>query len=174
MELKAPKYEEVMKVRDWRNDTMESLRTSFPLTEKMQLDFFEDVVNNRDSCHRYYSLYHDNLFVGFGGLTNIQWENRCAEISLIIDPLSRKKNYGSLAVSELLKTAFNSLNLNMVFGEVYTCNKALDFWKKMASIWNCYTTTLYSRKFWDGKYYDSLYFSVDKRRYENQQNDFLQ
>ena len=165
MKLRPPTRENLEKVRLWRNDLMESLRTPFMMTKEQQEDFY-DTISSGTSVHRYYELWDNGEFVGLGGITYIQWENRCGEISLILSPDSRGKGIGRNAVAELYRTAFNELNLNMVFGECYSCNRAMAFWINTTRQYNGNETVLWDRKYWNGKYYDSIYFSVTKEQYE--------
>jgi RimJ/RimL family protein N-acetyltransferase len=165
MKLKPPTKENLELVRQWRNECMETLRTPYMLTEQQQEDFYDSLCS-RTSPHRYYELWSDGRFVGLGGITYIQWENRCGEISLILAPDARGCGLGRRAVSELYRTAFNELNLNMVFGEVYDCNKAVPFWEKQCRRYNGYITDMPDRKYWNGNYHWSRYFSVTKEKYE--------
>jgi len=96
-----------------------------------------------------------------GGLTNIQWENRLAEISLIIGPKHRKKGSGTEAVDLLFDEAFNRMGLKTVFGECYKTNTNLGFWEHIVEKYKGYSTTLPNRKFWNKEFYDSYYFSID-------------
>jgi RimJ/RimL family protein N-acetyltransferase len=135
------------------------------LTEQQQEDFY-DTLCARTSVHRYYELWDDGQFVGLGGITYIQWENRCGEISLILAPDARGRGLGRTAVAELYRTAFNELNLNMVFGECYCCNKAEKWWHALVYNYKGFAKHLPQRKYWNGRYWDSLYFSVTKEQYE--------
>jgi RimJ/RimL family protein N-acetyltransferase len=97
------------------------------------------------------------------GLTDISPENGSAEISLIVAPRYRHSGtrYGSRTVEAILVEAFMRMRLETVYGEVYTCNTdAVVFWKTIAERLSAYTTTLPRRKFWNGKLWDSLYFSI--------------
>lgn len=152
-------------VRRWRNEALFSLRTPYYLTKEMQEDFYKNVVCNRNSSHRYWAITNPKL-IGIGGLTNIGWENRIAEISLIIDPNRQKRGFGEKAVELLLDQAFNYLNLKTVFGECYFSNKAAGFWKKITEKYEGFQTRLPNRKFWDGSYWDSYYFSIDKDKWK--------
>ena len=165
MKLKPVTKENLELVRQWRNDCLEALRTPYPLTKEQQEDFYVS-LSSRESPHRYYELWHDGKFIGLGGITYIQWENRCGEISLILAPDCRGRGLGRDAVSLLLQNAFHELNLNMVFGECYQCNLAYAFWFDLMADYDGYTTILYHRKYWQGKYWNSLYFSVTKAQYE--------
>ena len=146
-------------VRKWRNDELQFLRTPYRLTEEMQDDFYESVVCNRDSKHRYYALKENGVFVGMGGLTNIEWENGCAEISLIINPDMRGHGYGISAVQYMLMEAFNSLRLETVHGEVYECGN-VGFWQKVVEQYEAFSVWLPNRKYWQGALWDSLWFQL--------------
>jgi len=159
-------------VRDWRNKELQFLRTPYRITEIMQDAFFDNVINDRDSKHRYFAIMNDEkitpyvnepyietTFIGMTGLTNIEWENGTAEISLIINPDYRGKGYGKKSVDLLLHEAFDSMRLYSIYGEVYECgNKG--FWDKIVEYNNGYKTKLQDRKFYNGIMYDSMWFSI--------------
>jgi hypothetical protein len=136
------------------------LRTPFFLTREMQASFYEKVCCDRSSPHRYWALRaEDRLFVGMAGLTNIQWENGLAEISLLIDP--DRSGIGRVAVDLILSEAFEQMRLHTVFGECYEHNPAMGFWKKMVEHHDGFSTRLPGRKYWGGGYRWSYYFSFD-------------
>lgn len=170
-------------VREWRNAEPQFLRTPHMITEKMQDEFYDNVINNRDSKHRYFAVkdeetFIDNVhlntttkiykeqntritFVGMGGLTNIEWENGTAEISLIIAPEYRGQGKGKEAVDLLLDMAFKSMRLNTIWGEVYTCGN-VGFWKSIVKKYDAFSTILPSRKMWNSVYHGSMWFSVHR------------
>ena len=151
-------------VREWRNAEPQFLRTPYKLTKEMQEGFYDNVVCNRNSNHRYFAIRDEFSFVGMGGLTNIEWENGCCEISLILDPKSRGKGYGGRSVDLLLDYAFGSLRMENVYGEVYACGNH-EFWKHVVEVKNGYWTTLRGRKFFDGKMWDSYWFSIGREKW---------
>lgn len=163
MRLEPLTFEQCEKVRIWRNAEMECWRTPFMLTEEMQKEFYQRCCD-RNSPHRYWALIKVNdIFAGMGGITYIQWENRIGEITFIIDPNYRKDGNGEKAVDLLLDQAFNHLNLQTVFGECYEVNaEGIVFWEKLKEKYNGYETALPNRKYYKGKYWRSLYFSIDK------------
>lgn len=165
--------DDVETIRGWRNDAREALRTPFLLTAEMQTDFYDKVVCNRDAPHRYWALVAgpedaDHLkravvstLVGMGGLTNIQWENGLAEISLFIDPDLAGKGLGIAAVDLLLEEAFDRMRLDAVCGECYFCNPAgVNFWNTVVAAHGGTDVTLPLRKFWRGQSYGSMYFTL--------------
>ncbi len=163
MKLDVLTKQQCEKVRLWRNELPESLRTPYGLTEDMQEDFYKNTICNRNSPNRYWALIDEGVFIGMGGITNIQWENRLGEISLIINPEYRNKGLGEKAVWLILNQAFNYMNLKTVYGECYKCNPAYSFWEKLN---NVKISDLPNRKFWNGKYYNSLYFSIDNENFK--------
>ena len=175
--LSVPTKEDVEKARQWRNEVLETLRTPFPLTKEMQEDFYHNVICNRQAPSRFWAVQRvwdekhlagktEAKFqtVGLVGLVGIEWENRLAEISMMINPSEKGKGYGTKALGLLLAKGFRELNLENIYGECYTCNPAICFWKKMIARYSIlsYSTTLPNRKFWDGKYWDGLYFNFER------------
>ncbi len=160
MNLSVLTIQNVEEVRRWRNEDISGYRTPYLLTAEAQRDFYEDVVCNRDSPHRYWAVIDDG-FIGMGGITHICWENRIGEISLIIDPQKRNQKLGEKAVELLLDAAFNQMGLKTVFGECYFSNPALPFWRWIVQKYAGFMTPIPNRKFWDGKFWNALYFSID-------------
>ena len=153
------------KVREWRNDARETLRTPYMLTQEMQADYYRDVICNRDSRTRYWAFIEKigesgvmDKLLGYGGIENIEWENRRGEISLLINPEFRRKGHGTEAVKIILHEAFRNLSLDHVYAEVYECGN-VEFWKQQVQLHNAETTRLPVTKFWGGTYYDSLLFT---------------
>lgn len=167
MRLATPTVGEGEVVRIWRNDCCETLRTARELTANQQEQFIKS-LDDPLCPHRYWSILDAECnLVAFGGLTFIQWESRIAEISLIVRPELRNMGVGLSAAELILERGFSRLNLQTIFGECYNVRKeSVEFWKKLAAKYNGYQTVLPKRKFWTGKYYDSLYFSIDRDDYE--------
>jgi len=170
MKLEVLTLDQLQQVREWRNNELQFLRTPYLITEKMQEEFYTNVINSRNSKHRYFALTYEalerdiskkhvtiNRFYGIGGLTNIEWENGTAEISLIINPEYRGKGKGKVSVSLLLDEAFNNMRLESVYGEVYDCGNR-GFWENRVKELGAYRTDLKHRKFHDGKMWDSMWF----------------
>jgi len=156
----------------WRNNFRQSLRTPIMLTEEMQDDFFDRVARDRHSEDRYWEIrekteaYRDipagDTFLGLGGLTDIEWENRLAEISVFISPFWHKRGYGRAAVRLLCEEGFNTMGLETILGEAFLCNPNWKFWDKLTDEFMGFKTQLPDRKFWAGQHYPSLYFSWNR------------
>lgn len=152
------------RVRGWRNKDLVGLRTPYLLTEEMQARFYEDVVCSRTSQHRFWAVLQHQRPVGMVGLTNIIWENGTAEISLVVSPGKQGRGIGTAAVGLVLHEAFQSMRLHAVYGEVYACNSAYDFWVKAARRFGARPdldfARLTDRKFLNGRWWDSMAFTI--------------
>ena len=56
MKLETLTREQIQQAREWRNSESQFLRTPYLITEQMQNEFFDNVINNRDSKHRYFAI----------------------------------------------------------------------------------------------------------------------
>lgn len=162
--FKALSLEDCELVRQWRNEDISMLRTCRQTTKDEQQKFYFDIVSNPKSDCRYWGVWSGTTLIGMAGLVNISWENSHAEISLIVRPTSRQQGYGDKIVTELLVEGFNKLNLQNIYGECYANSPHMPFWNAMIRKHGAYDTTLPQRKFWDGQYFDSVYFNF-KRPY---------
>jgi len=182
MKLKCLSLSDLEQIRKWRNEQTEMLRTSFPLTKEMQEDFYKNVICNRQSNSRFWVIIGNSNkeldkdfygksvscanteLIGMCGLENIQWENRLAEISLILEPEYNDDNLQK-ALNILLHEGFANMNLENIYTEVYECSYMHRFWIESANKYNAKLVILPNRKYWNGKYYDSEYINFNKERY---------
>lgn len=179
MHLGALTLDQCQQVSIWRNKELAPYRTPYMLTDKMQKDFYDSVVSDRKSNHRFWSLietmksdkssstwgkitYEYIKFIGLGGLVDISLENRAAEISLVIDPELRGEGYGEKAVDMILDKAFNYMNLDHVYGECYNCSPSLNFWLKICEKKGVTLYKLPVRKYYNNDYYGSIYFNFTR------------
>jgi len=170
MKLKELTLEDCERVRQWRNNCLESLRTPFLLTKEMQEQFYRDIICNRNARARYWGVWIEyggescraDEFIGMIGLENIEWENRRAEISIILNPEYRGKGYGEQAVDLLLEQGFTYLNLENIWGECFLCNSAIGFWKEIVKKYYGFAFTMQNTKYCKGQYYNSYYFNITR------------
>ncbi len=122
------RHADIQTLRDWRNRQIDVLRQKHPLSEEDQERWFEEIVLPTHATEEprflLVSILLDEAFVGYGGLTNIDWEHRRAEVSFLVDPervanpeLYRDDFTSFLAF--LQKWAFGTLELNRLFTETY-------------------------------------------------------
>ena len=78
-------------LRRFRNAQIDVLRQAEPISEGAQERWFDEVVvpahrDPRPPMILVSILDADGSFVGYGGLTNLDWEARRAEVSFLVDP----------------------------------------------------------------------------------------
>jgi len=174
LKLKALSAEDYEQVRQWRNECLPALRTPFLLTAEQQEQFYREVVCSRQANARYWGVWNADLLIGMAGLEGIQWENRLAEISLLLNPEYPMDKYGEEALKLLLHEGFMNLNLENIFTEVYACSPAFDFWLDIAEEYDCSTAILPGRKYHGGYYWDSLYINFEREDFSEYENLILE
>tara|TARA_B100000767_G_C19685937_1_gene501757 strand:- start:447 stop:1007 length:561 start_codon:yes stop_codon:yes gene_type:complete len=120
--------EDIEKIREWRNNQKNILRQNKDIQKKQQLKYFENNVwperLTKNPAQILFTIKHENLSIGYGGFTNISWENKRAEISFLLDTkiIDNKILYKKI-FSNFLKIikniAFIELKFNKVFTETY-------------------------------------------------------
>ena len=83
------RYEDRFAIMKWRNEQIYHLRQARPLTEEDQQWYFDNVVSklydNPQPDQILFSYLEENTCIGYGGLVHINWIDRNAEISFIMD-----------------------------------------------------------------------------------------
>ena len=106
----------------WRNEQLYHLRQLKPLTESEQLDYFENVIEklfDLDQPNQLLFSYLENgVCIGYGGLVHINWADKNAEISFIINTELEKdffEFHWSQYLTLLQEIAFKNLRFHKIF-----------------------------------------------------------
>ena len=158
MILEAMTLDDAQVVRTWRNDRPDALRTPYPLSESEQRAWYVD----HDG--RFFSLIEDDILAGYGGIQHVQWESRIGELSLLMAPEYEHARAEGLDL--ILWQAFDAMRLDTVYAEVYECNRDIAWWRWFAGGPECTIARLPNRKWYQARYWNSLYISIDRRAYE--------
>ncbi len=116
------RYEDRLDIMKWRNEQMYHLRQSELLTEEKQNLYYQNVVSalfeQKQPQQILFSYLKNGKCIGYGGLVHINWVDKNAEISFIMDTALEKdefelhwNNYLEL----IEKIAFKELNLHKLF-----------------------------------------------------------
>lgn len=108
--------------------------------------------------------------IGACGLTDIDFINRRAEFSLYIMATYQKQGYGQKSLSALLEKAFNSYNLNIVWGETFDGNPAISTFEKLGFVKEGTRRQFYYRK---GVYIDAHLYSISREEWSQQSRSAL-
>ena len=123
------RHADIQTLRDWRNRQLDVLRQRAPLSEEEQERWYEEVVLPTHGSDRprflLVSILEDGeRFIGYGGLTNVDWDHARAEVSFLLDPdrtEDPERYRGDLAtfLAFLKEWAFRTLGLHRLHTETY-------------------------------------------------------
>jgi len=116
------RMEDRFDIMNWRNDQLYHLRQSKLLTEEDQNKYFNEVIvklfDQELPEQILFSYLEGEKCIGYGGLVHINWLDKNAEISFIIDTSREKsefqKHWG-IYLDLLQQIAFQDLKLHKIF-----------------------------------------------------------
>jgi RimJ/RimL family protein N-acetyltransferase len=121
-EIVPIRYEDRFLIMKWRNEQIYHLRQSSPLKPTDQDYYFNNVVNKLFTQIQpdqiLFSYLYNGDCIGYGGLVHINWANKDAELSFIMDTSLELKNFSlhwSIFLSLIQSVAFDELALNKIY-----------------------------------------------------------
>ena len=169
------RYEDRYAIMDWRNEQMYHLRQNKKLTKKEQDAYFNDVLkknlNEKKPAQILFSYLEREQCIGYGGFVNINWVDKRAEMSFLIDTslkgnFQRYEKYFSNFIKLLKIVGFEEIGFNRIFTETYSFRKEhIKILEQNAFI---YEGTMKEHIFMnqDNKFYDSILHGSIKKYYE--------
>lgn len=116
------RFEDKTKIMQWRNEQIYHLRQTNRLTEQDQDSYFENVLSKMFEQQQpnqiLFSFLENGECIGYGGLVHINWTDKNAEISFIMQTTLETKRFSEIWTGYLFlleKVAFNDLKLHKVF-----------------------------------------------------------
>lgn len=116
------RMEDRFDIMKWRNEQIYHLRQDKPLTPENQDYYFKNVVdklfNEEHPNQILFSFLENDICIGYGGLVHINWIDKNAEISFIMNTELEKDYftiYWSTFLQLLEKVAFHELGLHKIF-----------------------------------------------------------
>jgi hypothetical protein len=110
------------KIMVWRNEQLYHLRQKQPLTVEDQDNYFYNVVSkifDADQPNQIlFSFLENEICIGYGGLVHINWKEKNAEISFIMDTKLEKESFEKiwLIYLDLIEqVAFNDLKFKKIY-----------------------------------------------------------
>lgn len=120
---------DIESLRGFRNAQVDVLRQVEQISPERQRRWFDDVVAPAQADARppmvLVSILDDEeRFLGYGGLTNLSWDSRRAEVSFLVDPERARQDElyrrdMASFLDFLAELAFKRLGLNRLFAETY-------------------------------------------------------
>lgn len=116
------RYEDRLNIMQWRNEQIYHLRQATPLTEINQEIYFKNVVaklfEQEHPNQILFSYLKNGECIGYGGLVHINWIDKNAEISFIMNTKLEKNEFHfhwKTYLNLLEKVAFKELKLHKIF-----------------------------------------------------------
>lgn len=128
LSISAVQPEHIEQIRVWRNEQMDVLRQTRPISIAEQISYFDTHIW-RDMESPYpkqilVAIHEDGIFIGYGGLVHISWNDSRAEVSFLIrtDLMSDSASVDTIFSSYLgliKHLAFRDLGLNRLVTETF-------------------------------------------------------
>jgi len=158
------RFEDRMIIMNWRNEQIYHLRQTGSLTEEDQNNYFNNVVSilfdQEKPQQILFSYLKNEECIGYGGLVHINWIDKNAEISFIMNTILEKdffefhwKNYLLL----LQEIAFNEIGLHKIYTYAFDLRPRLYVALQEAGFKHEATLKQHCR--FNGKYMDVLIHS---------------
>jgi RimJ/RimL family protein N-acetyltransferase len=116
------RYEDRDEIMNWRNEQIYHLRQSKALTKEDQDNYFNTIVSKlfdeTSPKQLLFSFLEKDECIGYGGLVHINWIDKHAEISFIMNTKLERDNfekYWSAYLTLIKQLAFNELCLHKIF-----------------------------------------------------------
>ena len=116
------RFQDRISIMNWRNEQMFHLRQNQQLTLEVQNNYFENTVkslfNQNQPNQLLFSFLKEGVCIGYGGLVHINWIDKNAEISFIMDTSLEEKyfeEYWGIYLSLIQQLAFEELRLHKIY-----------------------------------------------------------
>lgn len=116
------RFKDRFDIMKWRNEQMYHLRQAQPLTETAQDNYFNTTVKSlfdqEQPGQLLFSFLKDDVCIGYGGLVHMNWIDKNAEISFIMDTSLEKTSFHrnwSTYLNLIEELAFNDIGFHKLF-----------------------------------------------------------
>ena len=158
------RYEDRLAKMKWRNEQIYHLRQEKPLTTQDQDHYFNTVVaklfNQTEPNQILFSYLENDVCIGYGGLVHVNWIDKNAEISFVMNSNLEKYSFQfhwETYLSLIEKVAFRELNFYKIF--TYAFDLRPKIYKALENMNYTREAVLKEHCFFDGKYKDVIIHS---------------
>jgi hypothetical protein len=158
------RFEDSLKIMQWRNEQIYHLRQNKPLTIEDQNYYFDNVVTklfDQDKPNQIlFSFLKGNVCFGYGGLVHINWIDKNAEISFIMNTELENEYFSVnwiIYLGLIEKVAFNELGLNKIY--VYIFDLRPHLYQTLSKAMYFEDARLNEHCFFQGKFIDVVIYS---------------
>ncbi len=159
------RYEDRFLIMKWRNEQIYHLRQAHPLTEDDQQRYFDNVVSklydNPKPDQILFSYLENGNCIGYGGLVHINWIDRNAEISFIMNTSLEAEHFTehwSNYLTMLKEIAFNDVEFHKLY--VYAFDLRPHLYTTLEANGFVRESTLKEHCFYQGEYKNVVIHSI--------------
>ncbi len=163
------RYEDRLNIMQWRNEQIYHLRQATPLTEINQENYFKNVVaklfEQEQPNQILFSYLKNGECIGYGGLVHINWIDKNAEISFIMNTELEKNEFHfhwKTYLNLLEKVAFKELKLHKIF--TYAFDVRPHLYEAVESAGFIKDAVLKEHCYFNGKFKDVIIHSKINRK----------
>jgi RimJ/RimL family protein N-acetyltransferase len=120
------RHEDRFKIMKWRNEQMYHLRQDAPISVQDQEKYFSNIIsklfNQKTPNQILFSYLKNNTCIGYGGLVHINWTDKTAEISFLLNTEIEKyrfKSNWSIFLNLIELIAFEELKFHKIYTYAY-------------------------------------------------------
>ena len=158
------RFEDRLDILKWRNEQIYHLRQDKPLTVKEQDNYFATVVAKlfeQDEPNQILFSYLENgVCIGYGGLVHINWHDKNAEISFIVNTELENEyfiRHWHIFLGLIEQVAFKEIKLHKIFVYAFDLRPRLYRAMKISGYYE--DARLTEHRFFDNKFIDILIYS---------------
>lgn len=163
------RYKDRFKIMEWRNEQIYHLRQTKPLTQEDQERYFTTVVSKLFQQEQpnqvLFSYLKNDECIGYGGLVHINWADKNAEVSFIINTKLEKEEFNfhwKTFLHLLENVAFKELNLHKIY--IYAFDVRPQLYEAVEAAGFSLDAVLKEHCYFNGKYKDVIiYYRLNKR-----------
>ncbi len=151
-------------IMKWRNEQMYHLRQTKLLTEEDQENYFNNIIKQLFTEEKpnqlLFSYLQKGTCIGYGGLVHINWLDKNAEVSFLMNTANEKEfesEHWTNFLKLIDKVAFNELNFTKIFCYAYDVRPHL--YKHLLANNYLLEARLKNHYLLDDKYYDVVIHS---------------
>jgi len=125
LELKRIRKEDLKQIIKWRNDSkIIKFNTQFFLLNMEYQKKWFDEITKKNSKSEMFVFKYGNGIVGIGGLIHHDFQNKSADIAIILgETRIRGKGFGTRALEMLVEYGFKHMKLHRIGADIFEYNK---------------------------------------------------
>lgn len=158
------RFEDRFEIMKWRNEQIYHLRQNTPLTVQEQDNYFQNVVSRLFEQEKpnqiLFSFLKDDICIGYGGLVHINWIDKNAEISFIMNTELEKEYFTQNWIKYLgliEEVAFKELYFYKIY--IYAFDLRPHLYKALSQACYFEDARLKNHCYFEGEFIDVVIYS---------------